>query len=205
MCKKRAYMPVKPRFLMKRLIPFLFVLAVVMAACEGPVGPIGPQGAPGVPGQDGVNIESFVFEYEDVDFIAPDYSVLLEYPNFTALNSDVTLAYLLWDIVDIDGEPVDVWRALPQTILTEDGMIQYSYDFTKYDTQLFLNTDFDPALLGPIDTDDWIVRLVVVPGKFFDPNGKMEHVDLSDYHAVIEAMGVADKPVTNYNDIVRRN
>jgi len=190
---------------MKRLIPFLVVFAVVLAACEGPVGPVGPQGAPGVPGQDGVNIESFVFEYEDVDFVAPDYSVFLPYPDFSALNSDVTLAYLLWDVVDIDGEAVDVWRALPQTILTEDGMIQYGYDFTRYDAQVFLSTDFDPSLLEPIDTDDWIVRIVVVPGKFFDANGKMENIDLSDYRAVIDAMGVAYKPVSNYDVTDRRD
>lgn len=192
---------------MKKILPFLLVLAGFITACEGPEGPIGPQGPQGVPGEDGVNIESFVFEYENVDFVAPDYSVLLPYSedfNFTALDSDVVLAYLLWDVVEIDGEQVDLWRALPQTILTVDGMIQYSYDFTKYDAQLFLNTDFDPANLEPLDTDDWIVRLVVVPGRFFDPNGKMERIDLSDYHAVIEALGEAPKPVTNFNGTSRR-
>ncbi len=189
---------------MKRIIPFLFVLAAFGTACEGPEGPVGPQGQPGVPGEDGVNIESFVFEYENVDFVSPEYSVLLEYPNFTALESDVTMAYLLWDVVEVDGEETDVWRALPQTILTDDGMIQYSYDFTKYDTKLFLSTTFDEGLLQPIDTDDWIVRLVVIPGKFFDPNGKMENVDLNDYHAVIEALGAEIKPVDNFNGTKRR-
>ncbi len=178
---------------MKRLVPFLLAFAVVFAACDGPEGPAGPQGPQGEPGLDGV--ESFVFEYEDVDFVGPEYSVLLEYPDFAALDSDVTLAYLLWDVVEIESEQVDVWRALPQTILANEGMIQYTYDFTKYDTQLFLNTDFDAGSLEPIDTDDWIVRLVVVPGKFLDASGRLEKVDLSDYEAVMEALEITGKPV----------
>lgn len=190
---------------MKRLFPYLCAFAVVFAACEGPEGPIGPQGRPGQDGLDGLDgEESFVFEYEDVDFVDPDYSVLLEYPDFVSLDSDVTLAFLLWDVAEVDGEQVDVWRSLPQTILTNNGLIQYSYDFTKFDTQLFLNTDFDPGLLEPLDTDDWIVRLVVVPGKFWDANGKLEQVDLSDYKAVVEALGETYKPVDKSKFVNRR-
>lgn len=181
-------------------------MLAAFAACDGEEGPVGPQGIPGLDGQDGVNIESFVFEYENVDFTSPDYSVTLEYPNFTALDSDVTLAYLLWDVVVINDEEVDVWRALPQSLITENGLLQYNYDFTKFDTQIFIASEFDKSLLEPIDTDDWIVRLVVVPGKFFDPNGKMESVDLADYQAVIQALGLTNKPVSeNYNPIERRN
>jgi hypothetical protein len=193
---------------MRKLVPFLFLIAV-LAACDGSEGPVGPQGPPGVPGEDGVNIESFVFEYENVDFTAPEYTVTLAFSedfNFEGQNTDVVLAYLLWDVVEIDGVPTDVWRALPQSLITENGLLQYNYDFTSFDAQLFLSTDFDKSLLEPIDTDDWIVRLVVVPGKFFNPDGKMENVNLDDYHEVIEAMGYPKKPLPDsYNDIERRN
>jgi hypothetical protein len=191
---------------MKKLIPFLLVIVAFMA-CEGPEGPIGPRGLQGPPGEDGVNIESFVFEYE-IDFRAQDdYTVILPYlDDFVALPSDVTLVYFLWGQTEIDGELVDIWRAIPQTLFTENGLIQYNYDFTRYDVSLFLNTDFDPDLLQPIDTDDWIVRVVVVPGQFVTAGGKMAAIDFNDYNAVMEAMGVENKSVVHQynNSLVRR-
>ncbi|MCA6078286.1 collagen-like triple helix repeat-containing protein [Fulvivirga sedimenti] len=191
---------------MKKLIPFLLVI-VTIVACEGPEGPIGPRGPQGAPGEDGVNIESFVFEYE-VDFRPEDdYTVFLSYlDDFVALPSDVTMVYFLWGQTEIDGELVDIWRALPQTVFTDNGLIQYNYDFTRYDVSLFLNTDFDPDLLQPIDTDDWIVRVVVIPGQFVTAGGKMAAIDFNDYYAVMEAMGVENKTVAHEynNSLVRR-
>ncbi len=191
---------------MKKLIPFLLVIVTFMA-CEGPEGPIGPRGPQGEPGLDGVNIESFVFEYE-VDFLPEEnYTVFLPYlDDFVALPSDVTLVYFLWGQTEIDGELVDIWRALPQTVFSDNGLIQYNYDFTRYDVSLFLNTDFDTELLEPIDTDDWIVRVVVIPGQFVSANGKMAAVDFDDYYAVMDAMGLDNKSVVHEynNSLVRR-
>jgi hypothetical protein len=53
-------------------------------------------------------------------------------------------------------------------------------------------TDFDPALLEPIDTDDWIVRLVIVPGNIW---GGRTSIDHTDYNAVKEAYGLPDLAV----------
>lgn len=175
---------------MKKLIPFVLLL-LVFAACEGPEGPVGPIGPRGPAGQDGVNIESFVFEYA-FSFEAPEYSVLLAYPDgFEALESDVTLVYLLWGQTN---EGQDIWRALPQSIITNDGLLQYNYDFTTTDAVVFLSSEFDPGLLTPADTDDWIARVVVIPGQFLS-GGKMSNVDLTDYNAVAAAMEFADEPV----------
>ena len=101
---------------------------------------------------------------------------------------------------------MDIWRALPQTVFTNNGLIQYNYDFTRYDVSLFLNTDFDTDLLQPIDTDDWIVRVVVIPGQFVTAGGKMAAIDFNDYYAVMEAMGVENKSVAHEynNSLVRR-
>jgi hypothetical protein len=180
----------------------------ILAACEGPVGDVGPRGPQGPPGLDGVNIESFVFEYGGINFTDQNgYTVILPYADdFVALPSDVTLVYFLWDQVEINGELEDVWRALPQSVFTEDGTIQYTYDFTRYDFQLYLNTNFNPDFLLPVDTDDWIVRAVVVPGSFFSAGGRMQAVDLDDYYAVMEAMGTDYKPaVHEYNNgMIRR-
>ena len=188
---------------MKRLIPFLFIFSVFMA-CEGPEGEVGPQGPPG---EDAVNIESFVFEYENIDFNSENnYKPILGYPDgFEALPSDVTLVYFLWNQVEIDGQQEDVWRALPQSVFTPNGTVQYNYEFTRYDFQLYLNSDFDSEMLEPIDTDDWIVRAVVVPGSFFSAGGKMQAVDLDDYYAVMDAMGTDYKPVVHeYDNSIER-
>ncbi len=175
---------------MKKIFPFVLML-IVFAACEGPVGPEGPIGPQGPAGVDAVNIESFVFEYS-FSFEAPDYSVLLEYPDgFESLESDVTLVYLLWGQTN-DGK--DIWRALPQTIITNDGLLQYNYDFSQNDAVVFLTSEFDSSLLLPEDTDDWIARVVVVPGKFLN-GGKMSSIDFTDYDAVAAAMDFRDAPV----------
>jgi len=169
---------------------YLSILVLVAAACStetiGPQGPTGPAGPQGNPGESGI-----VFEFTGVTFTAPDYEVFLDYPTgFEGLDSDVALIYLLWDVqTDTNGNPLDIWRALPQNVLTPNGLLQYNFDFSKQDVHLFLDGDFNLSLLGAIDTDNWVVRVVVVPGNFF---GGRSSVDLTDYYAVKEAYGLPD-------------
>ena len=171
------------------------ILAISLAACTtetigppGPPGPTGPEGPTGAQGE-----SAFVFEYSNVDFIGPDYEVFLSYPDdFTGLESDVTLVYLLWEVTtDGDGNDLEIWRQLPQTIFTANGLLNYNFDFSRIDFNIFLTTEFDPSLLEAIDTDDWIVRAVVVPGNFW---GGRTSVDHSDYNAVKEAYGLPEMP-----------
>lgn len=153
----------------------------------GPAGPIGPEGAQGEAGE-----SAFVFEYSDVDFLeANNYEVFLDYPqDFQGVESDVTLAFLLWEVTQDDqGNDLEIWRALPQTVYTTNGTIHYNYDFSTIDVHLFMITDIDPANLEPIDTDDWIVRVVIVPGNFW---GGRTTIDHTDYNAVKEAYGLPD-------------
>lgn len=168
----------------------LFILSVVIFSCttadEGPQGPPGPEGPEGQPGE-----SAYVFEYSGVDFLAPDYEVVLPYPeDFEGVTSDVALVYLLWDVTtDGDGNQLEVWRQLPQTVHTANGKINYNFDFTTIDVRLFLVPEFDPILLEPIDTDDWVVRTVIVPGNFW---GSRNAIDFSDYKAVEEAFGLPE-------------
>jgi hypothetical protein len=167
----------------------VLILAIIVSSCtKEVVGPAGPEGPAGAPGEN-----AFVFEYTNVDFLAPDYEVVLNYAdNFEAFDSDVTLVYLLWDVTtDTNGNDLEVWRQVPQSILTANGLLQYNFDFSKVDFRLFLDTEFDPSLLEPIDTDDWIVRAVVVPGQFW---GGRTGIDYSDYNAVKEAYGLPEMP-----------
>ena len=185
---------------------YIIVLSLIgfSLSCTESVGPQGPQGPEGPQGPIGVAGESgFVFEYTDVDFnAANDYEVYLDYPeDFEGVDSDVALVYLLWDVTtDGNGNDLEVWRQVPQTILTSSGLLQYNFDFTKFDVHLFLAAEFDLGLLQPIDTDDWIVRVVVVPGTFW---GGRSGVDHSDYNAVKEAYGLPD--LGTHTAISRRN
>jgi len=176
------------------------LLVISIASCTTEtIGPPGPQGDIGPAGPTGAAGESaFVFEYSNVDFVGPDYDVFLNYPtDFEGLESDVTLVYLLWETTtDGDGNPLEIWRQMPQTIFTQNGLLNYNFDFSKIDLHLFLTIDFDAALLEPVDTDDWIVRAVVVPGNFW---GGRANIDHSDYFAVKEAYGLPDLPERSTN------
>ena len=177
---------------MKTLQQLLWgILVISLSACTTEtIGPPGPQGPEGPAGPTGAQGESAIlFEYSNVDFTAPNYDVFLNYPDdFTGLESDVTLVYLLWEV---DENGLEIWRQLPQTIFTINGLLNYNFDFTTIDFHLFLSINFDASLLDPQDTDDWIVRAVIVPGNFW---GGRTSVDHSDYNAVKEAYGLPEMP-----------
>lgn len=187
---------------MKSIINAMIILMItgLLSCISDNVGPTGPMGPQGPQGNDGPKGDSgFVFEFEQVDFTGPDYEVFLPFPDdFESLNSDVALVYLLWDVVDLDGVDTEVWRQIPQTILTNEGLLQYNFDFTMGDVRLFLDADFDLALLGAMDTDDWVVRIVIVPGDFWsssrlDPsaieyNDLIEMLDLPQLDVPISAI-----------------
>ena len=137
----------------------------------GPQGPRGPQGADGLDGLDGLDgEEAYVFDFSNVSFTGPEYRVVLDYANdFVALDTDVTLVYFDWSG---PGDEDIIWRALPQTIITDDGLLQYNYDFTIYDVQLFLDAQFPLDMLTAGDTDNWNVRVVVVPGQYWSGGGR---------------------------------
>lgn len=176
---------------MKKLFTVL-LSSIVLFSCEG------PQGIPGTDGQDGLNgEEAYVFEYS-LSFTSPDYVALLELPSdFTLLDSDVMLAYLLWDILD-DG--TEIWRSVPQSLFITDGILHYNFDFTKYDATLFLDGTIDLDGLGADYTDNWIARIVVVPGLF--ENGRSV-VDISDYHAVIDYYNLSEPSLTTEDYVTR--
>lgn len=161
---------------MKRLLLLLFVSAG-LTGCYIDDPYIGPQGEPGYDGLDGE--ESYVFDYT-LSFTGPHYESTLILPDhFTMLDSDVIMVYLLWEVTD---GGVEVWRALPQTVYFQDGMLSYNYDFTIYDVNIFLDGTINLDHLGAYYTDDWIARVVVIPGQF----GGRTDVDITDYNSVIE-------------------
>lgn len=187
----------------KILLSILVAFPFAFSACsdEGPPGPAGPRGPEGPPGPEGAPGENgFVFEYQNINFTAPDYQVFLPYPDdFPTFNSDVVLVYFLYGIDEIDGEEVDIWRQLPHIEFTSFGILQYNFDFTTKDVRLFLNAEFDRSLLDASYTDEWVARVVVVPGEFWNSG----RIDFSDYYAVKEALGLPD--FDKHKNIIQRS
>ncbi len=184
---------------MKRLNILLITVAIGLSGCyyDGTRGPRGYDGRDGLDGIDGVDgEESYVFEYE-FSFTAPDYSVILNLPNdFNMLDSDVALVYFLWEVTN-DG--VEVWRALPQTLYFSDGVLKYNYDFTKFDVSVFLDGTVNFDGLGANTTDNWIARVVVVPGQFAG------RIDYSDYNAVKDFFEFSESKLATKNYQTRPN
>jgi len=176
---------------MKRLKYIIIILgSLFFYGCiseEGPQGPIGPQGPQGPAGESG-----YVFDFENINFTGPEYEVFLDFPNdFEGLASDVALVYLLWGIEKIDGQDLEIWRQLPQTIITENGTLVYNFDFTLMDARLFLQADFSLDQLTAFDTDDWIARVVIVPGDIWASN---RMADFINYEDIKEALNLPDLP-----------
>jgi len=189
-------------YVMKHLINIIAIVIILTTfGCtgdEGPQGPVGPQGPEGPQGPAGES--GYVFEFEDINFASPDYDVFLTYPSgFEGLASDVALVYLLWGVENVDGEDLEVWRQLSQTVIDERGTLVYNYDFTKNDVRLFLEATYSLDTLEPIDTDNWIARVVVVPGDFW-ASSRLQ--GLIEYNVLIEALNLTDLPT--HEDVKER-
>jgi len=173
---------------MKTITGIILVFALaVLASCEGEPGPPGRDGADGQNGQDGESFLGSVFEIEG-DFTSQnDYTLYFEFPgSITVYDTDVVLVYILWEIAeDNSGELIDVWRLLPQTVVLDEGVLQYNYDYTFADVQVFLEGTLDFNTLLPAETDDQIFRIVVFPADFITKKA----LDVSDYNLLIQSLG----------------
>ncbi len=183
---------------MKR-VTFLLTLFVsaLFISCEGPVGPPGPpgfDGLDGLDGQDGINILGKVLEIEGDFTFDNDYRLFYEFPNTVEVfESDLVLVYILWEEVeDNTGEFVDVWRLLPQTLIVNQGLLQYNYDHTFFDVSIFLESDFDLGLLGPGDTDNQVFRIAIVPAEY----GQGSRFDRSNLQQVMDLLDVEEKDIS---------
>ena len=174
------------------------LITLFMVSCEGPIGPPGFDGLDGLDGrdgqdgQDGVNILGTVIDIEG-DFVADDYSIFYEFPQTVEVfESDVVLVYLLWDqTTDADDQPVDIWRLLPQTRILDQGLLQYNYDFTFFDVNIFLEADFDLGTLLPGDTDNQVFRIAILPAELLAGS----RLDRSNIKAVMNALGASEEDV----------
>jgi hypothetical protein len=180
------------------------LIAVFFMSCSGPQGPPGFDGfdgldgfdgRDGIDGVDGVNILGQVLDIEGSFTFENDYSILYEFPQTVEVfESDIVLVYLLWDQTeDGNGEAVDIWRLMPQTRILDQGLLQYNFDHTFLDVNLFLESNFDLTTLLPGDTENQVFRIAVLPADL--SQGKL---DTSNVNSVMSRLNVAEENIQRF-------
>lgn len=165
---------------MKKIFQIFALIGIIgFHACEGPEGPIGLQGEQGEPG---IVLVGSTIEVE-VDFTAAnDYQSLFDTP-FKLEESDGLLVYRLSGIQDNK----DVWRLLPQTYFFQEGVLQYNFDYTVDDVNIFLDGAIDLSTVPAQWATDQVFRVIVVPSDFVN-----NRIDFNDYEAVTQMLGITD-------------
>ncbi len=169
---------------MKRII--LLLAFVGTFAFQGCSGPEGPQGATGY------SAEAEVFEVTTSFSTSNNFAKLVTL-NPAILNSDMVLVYRLFDVVN----GADVWRSLPQTVYLTQGDLDYNFDFTKYDVNIFLDSNFDLTTLSPSWAQNQVFRVVIIPGYL--SNKKRKTIDFNDYNAVVKAFNLNKNQIKTLN------
>ncbi len=181
----------KPIIMKKITLLFSVIATLLIVSC----GKDGIDGRDGVDGQDGVNIQGKVIDIQGTFSESNDYGFRHEFGNnIEVLDTDVVLVYLLWNQVNgSDGQPIDVWRQLPQNIIIDGkGLLQYNYEHTFLDVDFFLEADFDLGTLTAEYTDNQVFRIAVLPAESL--TGKSS-LDRSDIRAVLSYLDVAEKDI----------
>lgn len=165
---------------MKRIVFLIAVIGIsFLQSCVGPEGPMGPKGNPG---EDG--LISSVFEVTTNFNSINDFSHLVTFSN-PIYSSDMVLVYQLYEV----NNGTDIWRLLPQTYYFENGdEIDYNFDFTKYDVNIFMGANFDLNLASSVWTQNQTFRIVIIPGYF--GNKLSKPIDFKDYDATLKAFNI---------------
>jgi len=174
------------------------LLSIFFIACEGDQGPPGPPGLDGVDG-----IQGQVVEVDNVNFDwFPDmnnFSALINFgdvTDFEVIDSDAVLVYRYAGTTDLDdGSTADIWSQIPQNYFVQEGTLQYVFEHTRVDVELFIDGNFDLSTLSTDFTDNQSFRIVFVPSEFAQA-GKM---DISNINSVMSALGIAEEQVQKIN------
>lgn len=89
---------------------------------------------------------------------------------------------------------------MPQTVVLDEGVLQYNYDHTFLDVQIFLDgtVDFSTLLVG--EAMDQVFRIVVLPADY----AISQTLDVSEYDLLMKSLGVnpeiIQQPVSPLDD-----
>ncbi|MBB1193696.1 hypothetical protein DNC80_08455 [Flavobacterium sp. SOK18b] len=99
---------------------------------------------------------------------------------------DSVLVYHLFDVVN--GQ--DIWRLMPQTYYLDNGReLDYNFDYTRFNVNLFLTANFSLNTLSPDWTQNQTFKIVIVPDGF------AKTVNKNDINAVMSALKVQQSDV----------
>lgn len=174
----------------------LLALIFAFQGCRGPEGLPGPEGPQGPAGAE---VLPAVFEVEANFTAAGQYRQAYSMPsNLDVFPSDVVLVYWLYDVVTVNGQQADLWRALPQVVPVPEanGFFQYNFDFTVYDVELFLNGTVNLATLDNSWTQKQIFRVVVLPAESV---ARKAALDFNNYEEVVKAYGIDESKIKPLN------
>lgn len=190
---------------MNKLSTILGAVIVLFAvACEGPQGPPGYDGLDGLDGLDGADgIQGQVVEVEGVNFgydaDANLFSSLITFSditNFEVFESDAVLVYrYVGSIPTNDGGTADLWSQIPQNYFLDEGTIQYVFEHTFIDLELFIDGNFDLSALSTDFTDDQIFRIVFIPSEYAEAS----RMDTSNIQNVMSSLGIEEEKVLKLN------
>ncbi len=178
------------KIIMKKIGPFIVVfLSLFILSCEGPQGPAGFDGIDG----DVFEAEAFEINVDmtfnsnanTFEYLASNYS-----NGITVLESDVVLIYRLEEVIN----GLDIWRQLPQPIITENGTAFYNFDFTSGDYSIYLEPEFDASLTSTNLTDNQWFRIVVVPAVILN-SGTFDKTNLS---SLLENVGIDENSIETF-------
>lgn len=117
-----------------------------------------------------------------VDFIGPDYEVVIPTPNsIDQFENDMTLVYLL------QNEQPDTWVLLPQIFYAANFEYQYNYSATSTSTTILLDSPVfsDLDFLSNQELLGKTFRIVRIPVGLFSSD-----LDINNYDAVMSAIGL---------------
>jgi len=175
----------------KILFPLLLVAAVLIQACKGPEGPQGPQG-------DTAEALGTTFDLTGVNFTAAEkWQYGLTFANadlgVDVLESDAVLVYILWGSENVDGQPLDSYRLLPQTAFLDNGILTYNTDRTARDFSIFLDGTVNLNTVSADYTRNQEFRVIIIPSDF--AARKSGTVDYSDYKSVVKAYNIDESKI----------
>ncbi|WP_157972180.1 hypothetical protein [Pleomorphovibrio marinus] len=181
----------------KTLLLLLLAGICLMPACEGPEGPQGPpgfDGRDGEDGEDGMEFPNLVIE-TTINFNEDNgYNNVFEIP---IAPDDIWLVFIEWAVIEGNS----LWRPLPQSQLLEQGILFYNFQFTSDLLSIFLEASIPRDELGAEWTDNQRIRAVYVP-SFFVGNGENARINLNDYDAVMELLGLEEKDVVQMEEVL---
>ncbi|WP_242528073.1 collagen-like protein [Allomuricauda sp. CAU 1633] len=175
-------------------------IVLFTVACEGPQGPPGFDGNDGFDGVDGadgiqgqvVEVEGVNFGYDGVDNLFSTLINFSDVTDFEVFEADAVLVYRWAGTVGLqDGSDADLWSQIPQNYFLPEGTIQYVFEHTFVDVELFIDGNFDMSSLSTDFTDDQIFRIVFVPSVFADAS----KMDTSNIENVMATLGIEEDQV----------